>query len=103
MNSEDEDIQVTFNPEAAKLLCFKTILLMVVVFLPLLFIYWFQELLTPWFGDPSPQSPVYLSIVALLIGWYVFGLGIFLPWAGRRIDVVTENKAQRNNDSELDD
>ena len=94
MNNEEEDIQIAFNPEAAKLLFVKTIVLLVVVFLPLLLIYWFQEILRPWFGDPTPLSPVYLGMFILLIGWYVLGLGILLPWAGRRIDAFIERQGQ---------
>jgi hypothetical protein len=86
MNNEEEEIQIVFNTEAAKLLFFKIIILLAVVSLPILLLYWLQETLHPWFGDPSPLSPVYLSLFILLIGWYVFGLGILLPWAGRRIN-----------------
>lgn len=102
MNSEEEDIQIVFNPEAAKSLGFKIIVLLAVFSLPLIFIYWFQEILRPLYGDPTPLSPVYLSLFALLIGCWVFGFGILLPWAGKRIDVFIESKAHRNNDSELD-
>lgn len=103
MNDEEDEMQIVFRPEAAKLLCLKTVALLVVVLLPLLLIYWFQEILRQWFGDPTPLSPVYLSMFVLLIGGYVFGLGILLPRAGRRIDALIERKAHRNNDSELDD
>jgi hypothetical protein len=102
MNSDEEDIQIVFNPETAQSLCFKTIVILAVFSLPLLLIYWFQEILRPWFGDPSPLSPVYLILFILLIGCWGFGFGIFLPWAGKRIDVLLENKTHHNNDSESD-
>ena len=102
MNNEEEDIHIVFNPEAAKLLCFKTIVLLTVIFLPLLLIYWSQEILRSLFGDPSPLSPVYLSLFVLLIGWYIFGLGVFLPWAGKRIDAFIESDAHQSSNSELD-
>ncbi len=103
MNSEEDDMQIGFNPEAAKLLFFKTIALLIVVLLPLLLIYWSQEMLRPLYGDPTPLSPVYLSMFVLLLGWYVFGLGILLPWVGRRIDAFIERGAHLSNDSELDE
>jgi hypothetical protein len=102
MNNEEEDIQIVFNPDAAQSLCYKTIVILAVFSLPLLLIYWLQEILRPRFGDPSPFSPVYLSLFALLVGCWVFGFGIFLPWAVRRIDVIIESKAHHNNDSEIE-
>ncbi len=102
MNSEEEDIQIVFNPEAAKSLGLKIIVMLAVLFLPILLIYWFQEILRPLYGDPTPLSPVYLSLFALFVGCWVFGFGIFLPWAGRRIDAFIESKTHYNNDSELD-
>ncbi|MHA2360008.1 MAG: hypothetical protein ACXAB5_07025 [Candidatus Thorarchaeota archaeon] len=100
MNNEEEDMQIVFKPEAAKLQCFKTIALFVVIFLPLLLIYWFQEILRPLYGNPTPLAPVYLGMFVLLIGWYVFGFGILLPWASRRIDAFMESRSHRNKDSE---
>ncbi len=103
LNNKEEDMQVVFKPKAAKLLCFKTIALFIVVFLPLLLIYWFQEILRPLFGDPTPLSPVYPGMFILLIGWYIFGFGVLLPWTSRRIDAFMESRAYRNNDSESHD
>ena len=100
MNSEEEDVRIIFNPEAAKKLALRIIALLVVVFLPLLIIIWSQETLSSWFGEPNPSSLPYLSIVVLLIGWYTFGLGILLPWTGKRIDVFIDRKAHRKNDSD---
>ena len=94
MNNEEDEMQIVFKPEAARLLCLKTVALLMVVLLPLLILSWFQEILRPWFGDPPPLSPVYLGMFILLIGWYVFGLGILLPWAGRRIDAFIERQGQ---------
>jgi len=102
MNNEEEDIPIAFNPEAVQSVCFKTIVILVVFSLPILLIYWLQEILRPRFGDPIPLSPIYLSLFALLVGCWVFGFGIFLPWAGKRIDVFIESKDHHNNDSELD-
>lgn len=103
MNNEEEDIEIVFNPEAAKLSFFKTIVLLVVILLPLLLIYWLQEILRPLFGVPSPLSQFYLSMFVVLIGWYVFALGILLPWVSRRIDAFIESNAHPSNDVELDD
>ncbi len=102
MNSDEEDTPIVFNAEKAQLLCFKTIAILAVFSFPLLLIFWFQEILRPWFGDSGPLSPVYLSLFVLLIGCWGFGFGIFLPWAGKRIDVFIESKTHHNNDSELD-
>ncbi|MFX1368667.1 MAG: hypothetical protein ACFFAY_08730 [Promethearchaeota archaeon] len=103
MNSEEDDMQIAFNPEAAKLLFLKAIALSIVALLPLLLISWFQETLRPLYGDPTPLSPVYLGMFVLLIGWYVLGLGILLPRVGRRIDAFIERGAHPSNDSELDE
>ncbi|MFX1482737.1 MAG: hypothetical protein ACFFCP_06050 [Promethearchaeota archaeon] len=100
MNSEEEDTRIIFNPEAAKSLCFKTVALLAIIFLPLVFIYWFQGLLRPLFGAPSPFSTVYQIMFVLLIVWYVFGFGILLPLASRHIDVYLESRAHGDNDSE---
>jgi hypothetical protein len=100
MNSDEEDVQIIFKPDVAKKLAPRIIALFVVVFLPLLIIIWSQETLSSWFGEPTPSSLPYLSIIALLIGWYAFGLGILLPWTGKRIDVFIDRKAHRKNDSD---
>ncbi len=102
MNGEEEDIQIVFNPDAAKSLGLKIIVLLAVFSLPLIFIYWFQGILRPLYGDPTPLSPVYLSLFALLIGCWVFGFGILLPWAGKRIDAFIESGNHGNDDLKLD-
>jgi hypothetical protein len=101
MNNEEEDTRIVFDPDAAKMLFLKTIALLIAILLPLLLIYWFQGILRPLLGDPSPLSPVYLSMFVLLIGWYVFAIGILLPWVSRHIDAFIEIKAHPIN--ELDD
>ena len=83
--NDDEIENIKFNSDATKGLALKTLILLIAFIFPLLVIYLLQGIMTDLWGEPSPLSPIYLTLVGVLLVWFAVGLLLIIPRAGRWI------------------
>ena len=90
--TEGDDISISINIGALVEFLLDVILISGVVFLPIIITYLTKDAIDLLIGPFSPISVPYLTIVGLIIIWYIIGFRLLIPRLGKRINNYIDKK-----------